>query len=182
MDAGSFRTAWRYPPGQRIPCNDRNPRMSRTPAIILIAVCASVLGPSTGSAQSGPDPVTMAKAAHWWMTEGGPKLQRILGHKGFRGPVPSIPIWIRNQTTTPVTFYVESEDCPEYQAVYPSGESGTFDCPGTGDDWYNIAFFDGWTVQRFSVDGGKMFYFSRIPTANGRPRLVLLEYVPPPKR
>src|SRR5688572_20806503 len=115
-----------------LPPGTRGTTMLRKLLALLVAMeIGGLVKPIPTSAQTTLDPATIAEMMDWWVTVGGPALQRALGHTGFRGPVPSVPVWIQNPTHTPITFYVQSEECEEHQAVYPPGEGGQFDCPGT---------------------------------------------------
>lgn len=108
-------------------------------------LCLGVLAGALFSCASwatppAPSAAALVEMGEWWL-KNGPKLQKALGHTGFRAARPGTPILFYNDTSEQVSFQMESHRCKKITEKLKPGESAEFQCKTTsGDAWTKVTF------------------------------------------
>jgi hypothetical protein len=131
----------------------------------LVLVAALCLAPNAGWAE--PTVAGVVAAQKWWLTEGGPAVQRRLpGGAGMNAWRPSVPFYLQNNSDRTIQVSIESPTCDPFSFSIEVGESISVHCDsGEGDDCFNIRFLgEGYSIGEptYAVlenSGGKIDFF-----------------------
>jgi hypothetical protein len=108
-----------------------------------------------------PSPAGVLTAMKWWI-ENGPKLQKAIGHDGFRAARPGVPFMILNDTDYDIAYKIQTKHCDWTKYTIEPGDDFEHHCKTTsGDNWFNISWTDPITGEKlkFSYDSGHAYYF-----------------------
>ena len=97
---------------------------------------------------SEPSGATLLKFGQWYYEEGGPALQKALGHKGFKSWKPSVPMILDNGTNQDIKVTVSSTNCDAWTMTLKAGWWQEYSCDsGSGDSFYDVRYLgDHYTI------------------------------------
>lgn len=124
-------------------------RIAKENLLIMVSLVIFITPFQSNAAE--PTAVALIKAAIWYITEGGPAMQKALGHKGFSAARPSVPFTIENITSDAIEVTVESPTCDSWTMTLKAGWWQEYACnSGSGDTEYYVSYQN----EFFNINGG----------------------------